>query len=94
MVLPYPAGEPEARRRQEAAGACRRGSLAGLRLLDAHLQGREFLCDGRFTIADIAIGFALFLGQTLGMAGEYAPQTQAYLARLMDRPAFQRALAR
>jgi glutathione S-transferase len=94
IVLRYTALEPEARRQPQAAADYRKWYLARLRLLDAHLQGREFLCDGRFTIADIAIGFALFLGQTLGMAGEYAAQTQAYLARLMDRPAFQRALAR
>ena len=28
---------------------------ARLRMLDAHIEGREYLCDNRFTIADIAM---------------------------------------
>lgn len=94
IVLRYTALEPEERRLPQAVADYRKWYLARLRLLDAHLLGREFLCAGRFTIADVAIGYALYLGQTLGMAGEYAPQTQEYLARLKERPAFQRALAR
>lgn len=68
---------------------------ARLRFLDAHIKDREFLCDNRFTIADIAIGYALYLADTLKLGEscgrEFAPQTAAYLARLKERPAFQRA---
>ncbi len=47
--------------------------------------------DGRFTIADIAIAYALFLGRVLHLNDQYQPQTAAYLERMMAREAFQRA---
>ncbi len=65
--------------------------LARLRMLDEHLQTHDYLVDGRFTIADIAVGYALHLGVGLKFADRYAPQTTAYLERLVQRPAFQRA---
>ena len=94
IVLRYTLLEPPERRLPQAAADYRKWYLARLRLLDAHLIDREFLCDGRFTIADIAIGFALYLGETLGIAADYQPQTRAYLERLKQRPAFQRARER
>ncbi len=94
IVLRYSLLEPEARRLPQAVEDYRKWYLARLRWLDAHLQTHEYLCDGRFTIADIAVGFALFLGKTLGIAGDYQPQTLAYLQRLEARPAFVRARAR
>ncbi len=65
--------------------------LARLRRLDAHLEQHEYLVDGRFTIADIAVSYALFLGMGLKFSERYQPQTRAYLERMMQRPAFQRA---
>ena len=68
---------------------------ARLRWLDAHIESREWLVDDRFTIADIAVGYALYLADTLKLGEscgrEFAPQTADYLARLKARPAFQRA---
>lgn len=93
IVLRYTVLEPPERRLPQAAADYRKWYLARLRLLDAHIKDREFLCDGRFTIADIAIGFALYLGRTLGIGDDYQPQTRAYLGRLEQRPAFQRAVA-
>ena len=65
--------------------------IARLRRLDSHLQAHEYLVDNRFTIADIAVGYALYLGRALKFDERYQPQTRAYLERLMARPAFQRA---
>ena len=66
--------------------------IARLRMLDATLEdGREFLVADRFTLADICITYALFLGTTLGLDERYKPQTKAYLERMMVRPAFQAA---
>ena len=68
---------------------------ARLRRLDTHLESHDYLVDKRFTIADIAIGYALYLADTLKLGEScgrnFAPQTQAYLDRLRERPAFQRA---
>lgn len=71
--------------------------FARLRLLDSHIATREYLCDDRFTIADIAVGYALFLARESAVATvsgrEFTAQVTAYLGRLTARPAFQRALA-
>lgn len=65
--------------------------MARLRMLNSHLEDHEYLVDERFTVADIAVGYALHLGVGLKFADQYAPQTLAYLQRLQARPAFQRA---
>jgi glutathione S-transferase len=74
--------------------------VARLRLLDNALEdGREFLVGGRFTIADICVGYALYVAQAFDLklfdaplTDRYTPQTKAYLERLMERPAFQKCL--
>jgi glutathione S-transferase len=69
--------------------------FARLRRLDNHLVDREFLCDGRFTIADIAVGYALYLGRVMKLEDlvdrRYTPQVADYIDRLMERPAFKAA---
>ena len=65
--------------------------IARLRRLDAHLEDHQYLVDGRFTIADIAVGYALYLSRALHLDERLKPQTRAYVERLMERPAFQRA---
>jgi glutathione S-transferase len=94
IVLRYSQLEPPERRLPQVADDYRRWYLARLRLLDDHLMRQRFLCDGRFTIADITVGYALFLGETIGLAEAYQPQTLEYLARLKARPAFVRARER
>lgn len=65
--------------------------LARLRRLDKHLEHNDYLVDGRFTVADIGVGYALYLARMLKLDGEFQPQTAAYLDRLMERPGFKRA---
>ncbi len=91
LVLRYTRLESEERRNPQVANDYRKWYLARLRMLDAHLLENEFLVDNRFTVADIAIHYALFLGESLDIANDYKPQTQAYLQRLKERPGFQRA---
>ena len=88
LVLRYTQLEPEERRQPQVAEDYRKWFLARLRRLDAHISGKEFLCDRRFTIADIAIGYALYLGKLQGLSGDYSPQVSQYLDGLMQRPAF------
>ncbi|MFV0300111.1 MAG: glutathione S-transferase family protein [Paracoccus sp. (in: a-proteobacteria)] len=68
--------------------------LGRLRWLDAHLESHDWLVDGRFTMADVAVGYAVYLGEFTGAASDYAPQTRAYLDRLKSRDGFARACAR
>ena len=64
---------------------------ARLRRLNTHLENHEYLVDNRFTIADIAVGYALLLGRSLKFDQRYKPQTADYLERLSARPGFIRA---
>ncbi len=91
IVMRYTLLEPPERQQLQVVEDYRKWFIARLRRLDAHIEHREFLCDGRFTIADIAIGYALHLGDVLGLSSEYSPQVHSYLHRLRDRPAFKRA---
>ena len=51
----------------------------------------DWLCAGRFTGADISVGYALSLAGQLGLDAEFTPVIAAYWARLQARPAFQAA---
>lgn len=65
--------------------------IARLRRLDTHLENNEFLVDGRFTVADIAVCYALIFARVLKLDDRFKPQTTAYLERMTARPGFQRA---
>ena len=65
--------------------------LARLRMLNARVTDHEYLVADRFTIADIACGYALYLGENLGISQAYKAPTLAYLERLKARPGFQKA---
>lgn len=93
LFLRYNYLEPEERRLPEVANDYGKWFLTRLARLDAHMVDREFLCDQRMTIADICVGYALLLGELLGLSKDYSPQVQDYLARLKQRPAFIRAQA-
>lgn len=88
ILLRYSQHEPE-KGLQQAGEDYGKWYIARLRMLDATLEdGREFLCADRFTLADICVAYALFLGTTLGLDERYAPQTAAYLQRMTRRQAF------
>lgn len=68
--------------------------LSRLRSVEKAMADRDYLCAGRFTIADICVGLALYLADVvLGLRGAFKPNTEAYYARLIERPAFKRATA-
>jgi glutathione S-transferase len=81
------------------SGACRRWPrltekwfLGRLRTLDPLLEAQEYLCAGRFTAADISVGYALMLAGHTGLDADFSPAVAAYWQRLSARPAFERAL--
>ncbi|MDG2035998.1 MAG: glutathione binding-like protein, partial [Pseudomonadales bacterium] len=61
--------------------------------LDQHLATHTYLCGNRFTMADIAVGYALYLGVTNRLESGYSESINDYLARLMDREAFKKSAA-
>ncbi len=57
----------------KAAEGYRRWFLARLKLLEATLEDREYLCSGRFTIADICGSYALYLARSLVIDEAFKP---------------------
>eukprot|EP00658_Telonema_sp_P-2_P022049 TRINITY_DN18800_c0_g1_i17.p1 TRINITY_DN18800_c0_g1~~TRINITY_DN18800_c0_g1_i17.p1 ORF type:complete len:149 (-),score=46.85 TRINITY_DN18800_c0_g1_i17:336-782(-) len=87
VVLRYTKQEPG--RADEAAEDYGKWYLARLRMLDNALaDGRKFLVANRFTVADICIAYALWLGTTLDLDAGYKPQTRAYMDRMTARPSW------
>jgi glutathione S-transferase len=67
----------------------------GARLHNAvKLMGPEFACAGRFTMADVSVGYAVMLAMSIGLEDQVPEAARAYLDRLGQRPAFQRAKQR
>ena len=64
--------------------------------LDRELGDRQFMAADRFTMADVSIGYALKLSafEGVGAFDAVSDRVKAYFARLAERPAYQRALAR
>lgn len=93
LVLRYTHFEAPDRLQPQVAADYARWFLARLRAVDAAVQNADYLCAGRFTAADIAVGYALLLAQHLGLDAQFPSQVQAYWARLQARAGYQRALA-
>ncbi|WP_309643028.1 glutathione S-transferase family protein [Phenylobacterium sp.] len=93
LVLRYTRLEPKERRNPQVAEDYGRRFMARLRAVDTMLQHADHLCAERFTAADISVGYALLLAETLGLHERFSPAVAAYWARLQDREGFQRAKA-
>ena len=93
IVLRYTRLEPEERRVKQAADDYTQWFFSRLRSVEQATGDNEFLCAGRFTIADICVGFALYLAETLGLRPGFKLNTESYYQRLSARPAFQKAIA-
>lgn len=93
VYIRYTLQEPAERGLGEAATDYAKWFHARLRKLNNHLaDGREYLVDNRFTVADIAIAYALHLGEALKLDERYKPQVRDYLNRMRARPAFQKVV--
>ena len=92
IVLRYTQLEPKERRLKQAADDYTQWFFARLRTVETALEGHEYLCADRFTLADICVGYALYLADTLGFKDGFKPNTLAYYERLSARPAFKRAI--
>ena len=92
LVLRYTRLEPEERRIPQVAEDYQRWFLSRLRCVEEALSDRKYLCAGRFTIADVCIGYALVLAESLGLSASFKPNTERYYSLLKERPAFKRAV--
>ncbi len=62
--------------------------------VEQRLESREYLCAERFTVADICVGYALILAQSVGLDEGVPESLKAYRERLTARPAYARAVER
>src|SRR5262245_46266628 len=93
LVLRYSQLEPEERRNPQVATDYAKWFFGRLRAVEAATAHAGTLCAGRFTAADIVIGYALKLADSLGLSKDFGPNVAAYYARLQQRDGFKRALA-
>lgn len=94
LVLRYRRLEPPERRLPQAADDYAQWFGSRLKSVDRALaDGREWLCAGRFTGADISVGYALLLARTLGLDERWSDAVRAYWERCAARPGFARAKA-
>jgi glutathione S-transferase len=93
LVLRYSQLEPEERRNAQVATDYAKWFFGRLRAVEAAVADAETLCAGRFTAADIVIGYALRLADSIGLARDFGPNVAAYWARLQTRDGFKRAIA-
>ncbi|WP_316229248.1 glutathione S-transferase family protein [Bradyrhizobium sp. SZCCHNR1070] len=91
LVLRYSQLEPEERRSPQVAADYAKWFLGRLRAVEAATGNAETLCADRFTAADIVIGYALRLAESIGLAGDFGPNVAAYWRRLQARDGYQRA---
>lgn len=92
LVLRYAHFEPEHRRQPTVADDYAKWFLARLRTLEPVLAEQQYLCAGRFTAADVSVGYALLLAQHLGLASRFTPAVEAYWQRLQQRAGYGRAM--
>jgi glutathione S-transferase len=62
--------------------------------IEERLKGREYLCSDRFTVADICVGYALILAESVGLDDGMPQSLKDYRSLLTARPAYRRAFAR
>jgi glutathione S-transferase len=62
--------------------------------VDAVVSQQATLCGGRFTVADISVGFALMLAEFIGLNAKFSPAVAAYWQSLKERDGFRRAIAK
>lgn len=92
LVLRYKVFEPH-KGLQKAADDYGHWFVKRTILADAALADSDYLCAGRFTAADISVGYALLLAENIRLLDQLSPRLQDYWARLQSRDGFKRAKA-
>jgi glutathione S-transferase len=92
LVLRYSKLEMEERRSPQVATDYAKWFFGRLRAVESAVSESEMLCAGRFTVADISVGYALLLADRIGLAKDFGPAVSAYWQRLQERDGFRRAV--
>ena len=79
---------PEAERDMAAVQASSTETARLYGIVDAHLQGRDFMAGGQLTLADIPVGAMTYRWYDLEVEHPDYPNLRAWYDRLTQRPAF------
>jgi glutathione S-transferase len=93
IVLRYSQLEAAEKRLPQAVEDYARWTLGRLRGFETWLGEAEYVAAGRFTVADISIGYALMMTKFVELWPKIPERLQAYFERVAARPAFARAKA-
>jgi glutathione S-transferase len=91
LVLRYRRLEPPERRVPQAADDYAKWFLARARAVEPALAG-DFICAGRFTAADISVGYAFMLAHQVGLGDDLSPNAKRYWAGLQAQPSYAAAM--
>ena len=73
-----------------AAIGYRKWFVSRLRLLEKELANREYLCCDRFTIADICVGYALYLARFIKIDEAFTPNIKRWTDAIFERSSFKK----
>ena len=93
LVLRYRMLEPPERRQPQVADDYEKWFLGRLRAVEAATERGDYLCAGRFTAADITVGYAAMLAEIIGLDRHFTPGVASWWTRLKQRDGYKRALA-
>ena len=95
LVFRYGTLERPEKRQPQVVEDYRKWFLARTALAERTLaDGREFLCAGRFTAADISVAYALLFAGNLGHLELVGENLRRWWSGLQERPGFRAAKAR
>ena len=86
VVLRYKFQEPGVA--DAAVEGYSRWFVSRLKLLEKSLEGKDFLCSNRFTLADICVSYAINLAGALDIKQALKPNIKRWSENLFSRPAF------
>ena len=94
LVFRYSALEPEDRRQPQVVEDYRKWFLGRWRSVEAGLEGRDYLCADRFTMADICVGYALYFANTLGIEEAMTPSVSKWWDRITQCDGYKKAITK
>ena len=94
LVLRYSRFESSNRLQPQVVDDYQKWFNSRIRSIETALEGKSYLCGNKFTIADICVGYALFLAMAINIDDKFGPNTRAYFSRLTARQAFKSASAK
>lgn len=94
LVLRYQRFERKERLQPQVVEDYKTWFCARIQSVERELTNKRFLCADKLTIADICVGYALFLATEIGIGDCLGDLTQAYLKRLLEEQSFKLALTK